>query len=190
MAKLTAQQIASVALSAGVPQDQLAKAVAIALAESGGDPNAHNRVPPDNSYGLWQINMLGSLGPDRRRKLGIATNEELFVPAVNARAMMMISNNGKSWTPWTTYTRGTYLQHMSEANAAAGSPATTVGLPGGETFDNIKKAVQTLTDSGTWLRVVFFLAGIILIIMAIFRLTGNNEIDAVKSFQKVAKGAV
>jgi hypothetical protein len=41
-------------------------AVAIALAESGGNPAAHNPVPPDDSWGLWQINMRGHLGPVRR----------------------------------------------------------------------------------------------------------------------------
>ena len=48
---------------------------AIALAESGGKSGAHNTTCPDNSYGLWQINMLDEpgymLGEERRNYLDL-----------------------------------------------------------------------------------------------------------------------
>ena len=46
---------------------------AIGLAESVGNPRAHNpnASTGDNSYGLMQINMLGAMGPERRAAFGI-----------------------------------------------------------------------------------------------------------------------
>jgi len=99
--------------------DQIATATAIAWAESGLNPRAHNPTPPDDSYGLWQINMLGSLGPARRTKFGLQSNDELYAPAVNARAMASISLGGTNWRPWTTYTSGAYRQYLSRVTAEA-----------------------------------------------------------------------
>jgi hypothetical protein len=115
MSKLSPEQIARHAHDAGFRGQDLTIAVAVALAESGGDPRAHNSTPPDNSYGLWQINMLGSMGPARRREFGLESNRELFDPAENARAANKISGDGQSWTPWTTYTSGAYKRHLDEA---------------------------------------------------------------------------
>jgi hypothetical protein len=115
MSKLDPERIARHAHDAGFRGQDLTIAVAVALAESGGDPRAHNATPPDNSYGLWQINMLGALGPARRREFGLESNRELFDPAENARAANRISGDGRSWTPWTTYTSGAYQRHLDEA---------------------------------------------------------------------------
>ncbi|MFD1151198.1 type VII secretion target [Saccharothrix hoggarensis] len=115
MSRLSPEQIARHAHDAGFRGQDLTIAVAVALAESGGDPRAHNATPPDNSYGLWQVNMLGSLGPARLREFGLDSNRELFDPAVNARAANRISGDGRSWTPWTTYTSGAYKRHLDEA---------------------------------------------------------------------------
>ena len=115
MSKLSPERIARHAHEAGFRGQDLTIAVAVALAESGGDPRAHNATPPDNSYGLWQINMLGSMGPARRREFGLESNRELFDPAENARAANKISGDGRSWTPWTTYTSGAYKRHLDEA---------------------------------------------------------------------------
>ncbi|MEU4742578.1 transglycosylase SLT domain-containing protein [Actinosynnema sp. NPDC023658] len=115
MSKLSPEQIARHAHDAGFRGQDLTIAVAVALAESGGDPRAHNSTPPDDSYGLWQINMLGAMGPARRREFGLDSNRELFDPAENARAANKISGDGHSWTPWSTYTNGAYKHHLDEA---------------------------------------------------------------------------
>jgi hypothetical protein len=117
MATLTQAQIAVYAAAAGAANPQLAAAVA--MAESGGNANAHNALPPDDSYGLWQINMRGTLGPDRRKKLGITSNSQLYDPATNARAMVMISSGGTNFTPWSTYTSGAYQKYASPATVGA-----------------------------------------------------------------------
>lgn len=120
MAKLSQAQIVSLARSAGMANPEVM--AAIAMAESGGNPNAHNPIPPDNSYGLWQINMLGSMGAARRKEYGIASNEALFNPAVNARAASKILS-GQGLKAWSTYTNGAYKKYMGGS-----SGATQVGL--------------------------------------------------------------
>ena len=91
--------------TAGLSGEKLHKAWAIAMAESEGDPRAYNgnARTGDKSYGLFQINMIGAMGPERRGQLGISSNDEFFDPQVNIRAMMLISNNGTNWRPWSTY---------------------------------------------------------------------------------------
>jgi hypothetical protein len=115
VSKLSPEQIAQAAHDAGFRGHDLTTAVAIALAESAGDPRAHNPVPPDNSYGLWQINMIGALGPDRRDQFDLDANSELFDPETNARAAFAISGKGDSFQPWTTFTSGAYKRHLDEA---------------------------------------------------------------------------
>lgn len=116
---LTMRTVVAMCLKAGLSPTSAAIAAACAKAESGLDPRAKNPVPPDNSYGLWQINMIDTptlkLGEDRRRRWKLASNDELYDPATNLRAMMAISGAGSTWTPWTTYTRGPYLKWLPEA---------------------------------------------------------------------------
>jgi LysM repeat protein len=68
-------------------------AAEIAMAESGGQQYA---LSPTNDYGYWQIN--GSHGP------ALAT----YNPIGNAKAAIIISNDGTDWDPWTTYVTGAY----------------------------------------------------------------------------------
>ncbi|MGI5224302.1 D-alanyl-D-alanine carboxypeptidase family protein [Actinoallomurus sp. CA-142502] len=126
---LTPRRIAQQAYDAGFRGSALATAVAVALAESGGDPHAHNAVPPDDSYGLWQVNMIGSLGPDRRRAFHLKSDAALFDPAVNARAAWSISGQGTSFQPWSTYTNGAYRAHLPAARAAVRAVSGDVKKP-------------------------------------------------------------
>ncbi|MFI7675636.1 transglycosylase SLT domain-containing protein [Actinophytocola sp. NPDC049390] len=115
MATLSPAQIAEYAHDAGFRGQDLTVAVAVAMAESGGDTRAHNPVPPDDSYGLWQINMIGSLGPARRDQFDLDSDRELFDPEENARAAWAISGHGDSFRPWTTYTSGAYKKFLDDA---------------------------------------------------------------------------
>lgn len=119
MTKLSAEEIAQHAYRAGFRGHALTTAVAVALAESGGNTRAHNGTPPDNSYGLWQVNMLGSLGPARRHEFRLHSNDELFDADENAKAAWAISGHGKSFQPWSTYTNGAYKSHLAAARKAA-----------------------------------------------------------------------
>ncbi|TNC23607.1 transglycosylase SLT domain-containing protein [Amycolatopsis alkalitolerans] len=119
MSTLSAEQIAQHAYKAGFRGHALTTAVAVAMAESGGNAHAHNGTPPDNSYGLWQVNMLGSLGPARREQFHLDSNKELFNADENAKAAYAISSHGKSFEPWSTYTNGAYKKHLAAAKKAA-----------------------------------------------------------------------
>ncbi|RZS38914.1 transglycosylase-like protein with SLT domain [Herbihabitans rhizosphaerae] len=133
MSTLSAQEIAQYAYDAGFRGRGLTTAVAVAFAESGGNPRAHNSTPPDNSYGLWQINMLGDLGPARRDEFNLKSNRQLFNPARNAKAANKISSDGTNWQPWTTYTSGAYKQFLGKARKAARAVSRSGGHAGSAT---------------------------------------------------------
>ena len=86
----------------GLKGEALRYAWAIGMKESSGNPRAFNgnARTGDKSYGLFQINMIGSMGPARRKQYGLKSNEELFDPEVNIRVMMKLSRNGTNWGPW------------------------------------------------------------------------------------------
>lgn len=79
-------------VDAGGAPGEAVMAADIAMAESGGNQYAYS---PTNDRGYWQIN--GSWGP-------LSTFDALG----NARAAIHISNDGRNWSPWTTYTSGAY----------------------------------------------------------------------------------
>jgi hypothetical protein len=92
---------------------------AIGMAESSGNAGAHNpnRSTGDNSYGLWQINMIDDLGPARRAKYGLRSDNDLKDPETNARVMADILK-GSGLSAWGAYTDRRYLQYMNEARRA------------------------------------------------------------------------
>lgn len=125
MGSLSPLQIGAYAQQAGIKGAALPTAIAIAMAESGGNPNALNNNPStgDLSYGLWQINMFGDLGPTRLAQFGLSNNTELWNPQTNAQAMYAISNGGTNWSAWTTYTSGAYQQYLFQGQEAAAALA-------------------------------------------------------------------
>jgi hypothetical protein len=96
------QDLIDVLKSVGFEGRALRHAWAVAMKESTGRPNAHNDNPStgDNSYGLFQINMRGSLGPDRLQKYGLSSYEDLFDPYTNATVAYQMSKSGTNWGPW------------------------------------------------------------------------------------------
>jgi TP901 family phage tail tape measure protein len=85
-------------------------AAAIAMAESGGNPNAFNRNRNGTvDRGLWQINSIhGALST--------------FDILGNARAMASISGGGSDWTPWVVYNTGAYRQHLDGSGRLGNLP--------------------------------------------------------------------
>lgn len=100
--KLTDEELADLLSQVGFKGKSLKVAWAIAKKESNGRPLAHNDNvgTGDNSYGLFQINMLGYLGESRREKFGILKNSELFDPVVNAKAAFYMSAKGTNFGAW------------------------------------------------------------------------------------------
>jgi hypothetical protein len=111
----TPEEIKNILELAGFEGKALKTAFGIVLKESTGRPYAHNQNSStgDNSYGLFQINMIGSLGPARRSEFGLTDNEELFSPLKNAEIAYIISDGGTDWGPWGGVSREV-LNLMSE----------------------------------------------------------------------------
>lgn len=100
--ELTPLELKDLLNLAGFKGSSLKLAWAIVMRESRGHPLSHNtsKSSGDNSYGLFQINMLGSLGADRRDKFGIKNNSELLDPVVNAKAAFYMSAHGTNFGSW------------------------------------------------------------------------------------------
>ena len=86
----------------GFEGEALRTAWAIAKRESHGRPMAYNgnRKTGDSSYGIFQINMLGDLGVDRKEKFNLKSNVLLFDPVINAEITYYMTNGGTDWSSW------------------------------------------------------------------------------------------
>jgi LysM repeat protein len=80
--------------AAGGSETEAFTAAEIAMAESSGNQYA---LSPDDDMGYWQI--------DEPAHPTLAT----YNPMGNAKAAVIISDDGVDWTPWTTYTTGAYI---------------------------------------------------------------------------------
>lgn len=100
--KLTKTDLVKLLSAVGFEGKALREAWAIAMKESRGNPLSHNgnRQTGDNSYGLFQINMIGSMGQERRDKFSLDYNAELLDPVVNAKVAYHMSNGGSDWSAW------------------------------------------------------------------------------------------
>lgn len=188
MAKLSQSEIEGYAADAGFTGNDIHIASAVAMAESGGNTNDHNTTPPDNSYGLWQINMLGTLGPSRRKQFGISSNDQLFDPRINAQAAHSVWKDS-GWSAWTTYTttdkKRTYQRFMagsssaSDSSTSSGDGSNSSGITGAITNigENLFKAASNLT--GIIVAVVLLILGILLL--------ARNQVGKVVPAGKIGK---
>jgi hypothetical protein len=106
---LTDKELVQLLKSVGFEGSALKMAWAVAKKESNGRPMAYNgnRKTGDSSYGIFQINMLGNLGPDRKEKFNLDSYYSLFDPVINAEITYHMSNGGKNWTAWKGLTAKT-----------------------------------------------------------------------------------
>jgi len=111
-----AENLFALAWHAGFRGQDAIRAVAIAMAENANavtnlvyqDPST-----PEYSIGPWQINIGNSGG--RYSGLNAA---QLTDPFNNAAAAFQKYKEAGGFSPWTTFTKGTYLQYMGYATAA------------------------------------------------------------------------
>lgn len=104
--------IAQLCYNVGFRDKELVTAVAIVLAESGGNPQAVNTIgntPPSRDRGLWQINDVWH--PE-------VTDEQAFDPVWSTRWAYQ-ETRYSSFELWTSFTTGSYLSKMPRAEAAA-----------------------------------------------------------------------
>jgi hypothetical protein len=102
MTKFSPTDLADMLELVGFKGSSLKTAWAVVMRESRGNSNSHNKTSStgDNSYGLFQINMIGNLGEIRREKFGIKSNAELLDPVTNAQAAFYMTNRGTNFGSW------------------------------------------------------------------------------------------
>jgi hypothetical protein len=110
--RLSFDALVSLAQDAGFDSDSNV-AAAIALAESGGDPNAYNKEPQDvpgkynrvsaddglGSVGLWQIYLAAH---------SEFQGQDLTDPAANAQAAYAVFVKSRGFHAWSTFKDGSY----------------------------------------------------------------------------------
>lgn len=172
MTVLSPAAVADLARAAGLPEQHVPMAVAVAKLESGYDTDAvgdKNRPSAGcSSVGLWQINSCP--------KWPRGGAESLHDPATNAKQMVTISKGGTDWSPWSTRGPAIVLARtidVGDRKAGAGSsssPAPTAPAPtqaAGQPFD--------LTSGSTWLRVAGFMAGVSLAVAGVALFIGDQS---------------
>ncbi len=185
MPQLTASQIRDYAYAAGFRGEDLQIAVAVALAESGGDTRAYNPElassysrPGAGSRGLWQI--FGAVHPNYN-------SSAAFDPAVNARgAYEIYKAAGSKFTPWSAYKGGQYKKFLGAVptGEASAIPQGAVGIPigGGVQLKPQYQEGGLLPSSVTvelpkidWLSIGLLAAGMALVILGIIFLFAKSE---------------
>jgi hypothetical protein len=106
----SAQQLADAAFRAGWRGQDLIVAVAVGLAESGGNPAARNTSGGADSRGVWQINVAAGAHPEY-------ADRNLYDLDTNAAAAFEIWK-AHGWGPWQAHNNGAYLLRMPAALAA------------------------------------------------------------------------
>ena len=108
---LSDRDLALMLKAVGFKGQDLKEAWAVAKKESNGQPIRFNgnTKTGDSSYGLFQINMIRDLGPQRRDKFNLDTNFDLLNPVINAQVAYHMSNGGKNWSAWHGLTAKTKM---------------------------------------------------------------------------------
>jgi hypothetical protein len=119
MAGLAPSDLQTYAANAGFSGNALATAVAVALAESGGNPNAYNPETAagaptgKGSYGLWQIYL--NAHPE-------FAGLNLMDPQTNANAAFSVYSAAGGFAPWSTYKSGAYVSFLSSVPSSPAAP--------------------------------------------------------------------
>jgi hypothetical protein len=113
---LTDEELLKLLKAVGFEGKALKTAWAVARTESNGRPMAYNgnRKTGDSSYGIFQINMLGNLGDDRKEKFDLRSNVLLFDPAINAEITYYMTNGGKDWSSWSSVKTGAVNKWLAQ----------------------------------------------------------------------------
>ena len=104
----------------------------IAMRESNARPLALNKSTRtgDSSYGIYQINMIFDLGPERRKKFGLTSNDQLFDPVLNAQVAFLMTGGGKDFGSWgigpNAYRDGAGMSTLKRLNEYPGVVKVTL----------------------------------------------------------------
>lgn len=190
MAVLSDNQVISAMLAAGFltpyavngtfpdPDKNIGIGLAICKAESGKNPAALGHYNGVDYFGLWQISEIHkSAFPDlltrwKDPQYNTDCAYKLFVAA------------GHQWTPWQTYTQGTYERYLSGSNAAAGKVtqgaggklASSIGNATG--LSSIKSIGAWVSSPHNWERVAMVGGGILVAIMGLYLLAKDGSLGS------------
>jgi len=120
MATYSYSQLEGLWIKAGGPKTMAPLMAAIALAESSGNPSAHNA---SGASGLWQI--LGA-------PTGWTGSTDWYNPQTNARAAVA-KYHTQGLAAWQSYTSGAYRKYLKggvTATVPGGGPGSQVHIPG------------------------------------------------------------
>ena len=136
---LTDDQLRSTLMAAGFKGESLNTAFQVAKLESGGRPGAlnPNASTGDYSEGLFQINMIGSLGKARNAQylkeyaaIGYKGPQSLYDPLINAKIAYDISHGGTVWSnAWTNTSKKLGITDggtSGSSNTSAGSAISSI----------------------------------------------------------------
>lgn len=196
---LSRSELLSYAGMGGIWGADLNTAVAIALAESTGRPQAIG--DQGSSYGLWQIHEpahpeLFALYPD------------WWNPVSNARMAASVHSKAGGWGDWTTYNNGDYKKFLTgngiyeDVGAAAGD-AIAAANPVAGVVDAVKttgglvwKAGAWMSDPASWVRVAqvilgggLVLAALSVVARPVAEKAAGGVVGSVTGVGKVAKVA-
>lgn len=183
-------QRAQYARNAGFPENEIARAVAISIAENlAGDPSAeHHNSDGSIDRGLWQINSVHNFPVS-----------QLNDPQGNARAAFQVwSEAGRSWRPWSTFKDAKYMAYYQRGQFAAKNrqaPDPNAGpqilIPGDSSLQSVVDFFKFISNAHNWQRIGMFILGGILIIIGLFKLSGDNRMNqGTKALIKTAVTAV
>jgi hypothetical protein len=197
VATLTAAQIAGIIAdyrdTHPISDNNAVIAIAVALAESGGNPDAVGGPNSNGTrdWGLWQINDIHN-PTDRQKKS----------PAANWLMAWRIAGMGTSWSPWATYNSGKYREFMNTARGAWQAPdiptdedtwdSPTDRPSGSGTAPVVRELpypldfLNPLLVPSNWFRIGMALAGVLLLALVIGSILKN--VSPIGKIANLAKG--
>jgi hypothetical protein len=178
MATATPLQMANALKAAGFTGANVAIGVAVGLAESGGRTTVtHKNSNGSIDYGVWQINSVHS---------DILRTGDWSNINDNAKMAKKVFD-GSGWKAWATFNSGSYSSHLATGTTAASQATGTVipnsattaslSIPGLDQLKAIGNFATFIADPNNWRRVGFFIAGGLLLVFALMKMTGNNQLS-------------
>jgi hypothetical protein len=171
------REIAQLLLRRKFAPEDIWKMLAISWRESNWIPGVRNVGPVDDSYGLFQINMKGNLGPGRRAQYGLKEDSELFDPKMNVKAARLLYGGGNlsHWNVGGDWKNGISADKIEESKAIAKS----MNLPttGDPTAPTRGGGGTTIIEGG----------GVTIAPNIYIQSAGNNTADAHRAAVEISK---
>lgn len=170
-------------------KEDIWKMLAISWRESRWNPKAYVRDHDDDSYGLFQINMLGNMGPKRAKDFGISDYKQLLDPTTNIKAARIMYGGG-NLDPWTK--NGSPIGGIPDSTIKVSKEiAGSLGFPTGDPSDkgytpqrqkNSSASGSTTIKTGETINNTFNVTPTINLTS-----TGSVPVDAAKLAKEVTK---